>query len=51
MGEAQVIATLAAASAGPTELLTQLRVDLSRHVGDQLPHDDVTLLCLAAAEG
>lgn len=49
LGEAPVVAALMAASAGPAELLAQLDRLLDRHVGDRPPHDDVTLLCLAAA--
>ena len=49
LGEAQVVAALMAASAGPAELLAQLGRHLDQHVGDRPPHDDVTLLCLAAA--
>jgi phosphoserine phosphatase RsbU/P len=49
LGEAQVVAALMAASAGPAELLAQLGHHLEQHVGDRPAHDDVTLLCLAAA--
>jgi serine phosphatase RsbU (regulator of sigma subunit) len=48
LGEAQVAAALMAASAGPAELLAQLSRQLDQHVGDCPPHDDVTVLCLAA---
>jgi phosphoserine phosphatase RsbU/P len=48
LGEAQVVAALMAASAGPAELLAQLSRQLDQHVGDRPAHDDVTLLCLAA---
>lgn len=48
LGEAQVVAALMAASAGPAELLAQLSRQLDQHVGDRPAHDDVTVLCLAA---
>lgn len=49
LGEAQVVSALLAADADPAALLRQLSARLDQHVGDQPAHDDVTLLCLAAA--
>lgn len=49
LGEAQVVSALLAADADPATLLRQLSARLDQHVGDRPAHDDVTLLCLAAA--
>ena len=49
LGEAQVVSALLAADADPAMLLRQLSARLDQHVGDRPAHDDVTLLCLAAA--
>jgi serine phosphatase RsbU (regulator of sigma subunit) len=53
-GENRVVAALKSAGLrsavrSPEALLTKLSADLSQHMGDRPPHDDVTMLHLFAA--
>ncbi len=48
-GEDRVYAALRSASGSPQALLARFTADLSQHMGERPPHDDVTLLCLSAA--
>ena len=47
-GELGLTATLLASAPGPDAMLAGVTAELARHVGDQPPHDDVTMLCLFA---
>ena len=48
-GEQRVMAALAGAQGNPPALLARFTAELVGHMGQRPPHDDVTLLCIAAA--
>jgi phosphoserine phosphatase RsbU/P len=48
-GDGRVRAALGQAGGHPSTLLAQLNAELAQHMGERPPHDDVTLVCIAAA--